>query len=447
MIALTFIFLILLIIYFVINPVNFKFCKISLNIVTVPILVIVFALIFHLINFHLILSGIIGNGLISPWKVLIIFFGSALISISADKSGIFDHISVAVLNRGKGRGFLLFIITYCFAWFLSIFASNDIVILTLTPIIFYFSIYSNINVIPLLFAEFIAANNGIFFITGNPVDTIIATALNINQLDYITITIIPTLILSLISLLLLIFYFRKSITRKYEVKILQRPIDNWADAGSSLVIISLTLILLVLSSFLNLELWIVILIGVIAFIVKDLIIPFFYSHKLFEGEHGKFWRIYQTIHAMPWDILSFILTMFILVAAMDHYKLFDAISSLLAHLVNSSVLYTSVVFGFASLIVENIINNQPMAMIFSNIFSNHFFQVSPKIFKASVYSVVLAGNAGASLTLVGSLAGLMWKHILKRKGTTITHCQFARVGFATVLPAVIISFLVLIFVI
>lgn len=445
MIVFSFIFLILIIIYFIVKPVNVKFFGISLNlnIITVPIFALLIALVFHLIDFGLILRGIIGNGVTEPWKVLIIFFGSALISISADRSGIFDHISVKVLNRGKGRGILLFVITYCFSWLLSIFASNDIVILTLTPIVFYFSIYSNVNVLPLLFAEFIAANNGIFFITGNPVDTIIATALNIDQWSYIKITIIPTLVLSTISLALLYFFFRKDITKKYKVKDLEKPIENWVDANASLIILSFTLTLLILSSFLKLDIWIIVLMGVTAFIIKDLIVPFFYTHKLFQGVHGKFWRIYQTIHSIPWDIFPFILTMFIFVTAMNFYGFFDSISLAFSHLIKNSTLIASLGFGFTSLIVENIINNQPMAIIFSNILSNEFFQVSPQAFKASVFSVVMAGNAGASLTLVGSLAGLMWKKILKQRGKIVTHGQFAKVGFVTVFPAVVVSFIIL----
>lgn len=443
MTALFFIFLILLIIYFVIRPIKIKFLKISLNIITVPIIALLIALATHLIDFELILKGVIGNGVTQPWKVLVIFFGSAFISVSADRSGIFDYFSVSVLNRGKGRGILLFIITYCFAWLLSVFASNDIVILTLTPIIFYFSIYSNVNVLPLLFAEFIAANNGIFFITGNPVDTIIATALNIDQISYIQITILPTIVLSVVSLVLLYFFFRKKITRKYEVRDLKRPVDSWIDANASWIILLFTVALLITSSFLKLEIWMVVLIGVFAFIIKDLIVPFFYKHKLFEEVYGKFWRLYRTIYDMPWEIFPFILTMFIFVTAMDYYNFFDSISLALSQLVQHSVWGASFGFGFLSLFTENIINNQPMAIIFSNIFTNSFFQVSPQILKASVFSVVLAGNAGASLTIVGSLAGLMWKKILKQRGTIITHGQFAKVGFATVLPAVLISFLVL----
>lgn len=437
------IFLILLIIYFIIKPVNTKFFNLSLNIITVPIIALLIALAFNVIDFDLIIKGIVGNGIIQPWKILIIFFGSAFISVSADNSGIFDYISVAVLNKGKGRGILLFIITYCFAWFLSIFASNDIVILTLTPIIFYFSVYSNINVLPLLFAEFIAANNGIFFITGNPVDTVIATALNIDQISYLQITILPTIILSIISLVLLYFFFRKTITKNYEIKELKRPVDSWIDANTSLIILSIIIFLLVISSFIKLELWIVILIGVFVFIVKDLLIPFFYTHKLFEESYGKFWRLYRTIYYMPLDILFFILAMFIFVTAIGYYGFFDSISIALSQFFQHSVFGASLGFGLLSLITENIINNQPMAIIFSNIFSNPFFQVSPQVFKASVFSVVLAGNAGASLTLVGSLAGLMWVKILKQRGTIITHMQFAKVGFSTVLPAVVISFLIL----
>lgn len=400
--------------------------------------------ILKLISFNIIIAGIIGSDVIEPWKILIIFFGSALISTSADKSGIFDHISVSILNKGRGRGFLLLFITYCLAWVLSIFVSNDIVILTLTPIIFYFSRYSNVNIIPLLFAEFIAANNGIFFITGNPVDTIIATSLHISQIDYILATITPTLVLSILSFLLLCVYFRKTITKQYKIEELSRSVRNWVDAKISLGLLILVILFLLISSYIKVELWIIILFGALLFAIKDLLIPFFFRHKLFEHAHGKFWRLYQTIIGMPWEILPFILTMFILMEALAVNGIFNLIVSWLMPIVQNSILRASLFFGVFSLITENIINNQPMAIMFSHIFTNSAFQVSPQVFKASLYSVILSGNAGASLTLVGSLAGLMWYKILKNKGLTINYWQFAKVGFFVVLPAVILSFLVLV---
>lgn len=412
--------------------------------ITIPLLVLFVLLVSKLLSFKVAIAGIIGSGVIEPWKILIIFFGSALISISTDKSGIFDHISVSILNRGRGRGILLLFITYCLAWCLSIFASNDIVILTLTPIIFYFSRYSNINVIPLLFAEFIGANNGIFFITGNPVDTIIATSMGLNQIDYILATILPTLVLSLTCFLLLWFYFRKTITKQYKIENISKSVRNWVDAKVSLALLITVIVFLLISSYLKFELWMIILTGSLAFVIKDLAIPFFFRHKLFEHAHGKFWRIYQTVVGMPWEILPFILTMFILMEALAANGVFSWLVSFLLPMAQHSIFKASLVFGISSLIVENIINNQPMAIMFSHIFADSAFQVSPQMFKISLYSVILSGNAGASLTIVGSLAGLMWHKILRNKGLTINYLQFAKVGFFVVFPALILSFLVLV---
>ncbi|MCX6792451.1 MAG: SLC13 family permease [Candidatus Falkowbacteria bacterium] len=437
--------LIFLTAYFVIKPTVFFRSGFQLNLVTAPILVLLFTILFGLVDFNTIAQGILGSGTIIPWKVLIIFFGSAFISISADKSGIFDHISVLFLNKARGRGVVLFVITYCFAWFLSVFASNDIVILTLTPIVFYFSIYSNVNVIPLLFAEFIAANNGIFFITGNPVDTIIATSLNIDQTSYIINTISPTIVLSLVSLVLLFLYFRKVITKNYKVKNLLRSVRNWFDAKLSMVLLIAVIACLLISSYLKMDLWLIVLCGFGLFVIKDLFIPFLYHHKLFESAHGKLWRIHQTIVGMPWDILPFILTMFILMVALDQNGFFNIISIWLTQVVQTSSLKASLVFGVLSLLTENMVNNQPMAIMFSHIFTNANLQISPKAFKAGLYAVILAGNAGASLTMVGALAGLMWQKILRHKGMVISYWDFTKVGLFVVLPSVIISFFVLAF--
>lgn len=408
-------------------------------------IVLLILLSFKLVTLKIISAGLIGSGSIEPWKILIIFFGSALIATSADKSGIFDHISVAILNRGRGRGILLLLLTYCLSWSLSVFASNDVVILTLTPIIFYFSRYSNVNIIPLLFAEFIAANNGIFFITGNPVDTIIATSLHIDQLNYLRNTILPTLALSITSFFLLYTYFRKTLTKKYKIISLSKSVRNWTDAKLSLAMLAAVMFFLLISGLIKIELWIIILVGSLFFAIKDTALPFFYFHKLFEHAHGKFWRLHQTMIGMPWEILPFILTMFILMESLAVHGFFNFVSTWLSSLLTNNILQSSLIFGLFSLLTENIINNQPMAIMFSHIFANPALQISPQIFKVGLYAVILSGNAGASLTMVGSLAGLMWYKILKNKGLTITYWQFFKVGLFVVLPALLISFVVLAF--
>ncbi len=59
--------------------------------------------------------------------------------------------------------------------------------------------------------------------------------------------------------------------------------------------------------------------------------------------------------------------------------------------------------------------------------SNSFI-ADPINIKAATYALVVASNLGANLTIIGALAGLMWKKILKVKGIKISCWDFLKIG-------------------
>ena len=69
-----------------------------------------------------------------------------------------------------------------------------------------------------------------------------------------------------------------------------------------------------------------------------------------------------------------------------------------------------------------------MTIFFSNILINDSFVVSEAIFKGSAYAVVIASNLAASVTILGALAGLMWKKILATKGLNVSYTDFLKKG-------------------
>jgi arsenical pump membrane protein len=163
----------------------FKLGKFPVNILTGSIFLISFLFLLQIIDLETIKMGIIGNGQIEPWKIIVIFFTLAYASISLDETGILDYISYKIVNKSKNNGIKLFIFFYFLAGFLTLFTSNDVVILTLTPIIFYLAKYAKINIIPILFAQFFGANTfSSFLFIGNKTNIIIGTAVDIGFLEY-----------------------------------------------------------------------------------------------------------------------------------------------------------------------------------------------------------------------------------------------------------------------
>lgn len=223
--------------------------------------------------FDIIKIGILGNDYLKPWQIILIFFTVAYISISTDITGIFELFAYKIVKKAKNNGLVLFLFFYFFACILTIFTSNDIVILTLTPIIFYLGTYAKINIIPLLFAQFFGANtSSMLLYIGNPTNIIIANTLNISFFEYTKIMLFPTIIAVIFNLIFLYLFFRKKITLIFNLeKNKEYELKNILNPYLSIFILIIMLFILIISEKINISIWKITLFFTIVFLIKDFI--------------------------------------------------------------------------------------------------------------------------------------------------------------------------------
>ena len=114
-------------------------------------------LLFGCIDLSSVLTGITANTSVNPIKILTLFLSMTLLSVYLGDAGFFDYIADTVFLKSKGGQMRLFLILYAVVSVLTIFTSNDIIILTFTPPICIFAKKAKISPLPFLFGEFIAA--------------------------------------------------------------------------------------------------------------------------------------------------------------------------------------------------------------------------------------------------------------------------------------------------
>jgi len=426
---------------------------------TTSVLVIFILLITKVINLDIIKHGLIGDGFIEPWKVIVIFFSVAYVSVSTDVTGVFDYLAYQIVRLTRGSGLKLFFAFYCFAGLLSVFTSNDIVILTLTPIIFYLGKHAKINIIPLLFAEFFAANTfSMLLYIDNPTNIILVNSMGIGFLEYLSVMWLPTTIAIITTFILLRLVFRKSITKTYKLNPNSKfSVRSGVDVIISSALMLLMFVFLVLSEKLALPIWKITLLFAILFIIEDLLFSIYYyikSHKLsapqlekrkvvlgIPEDKNEFWL---AIKRVPWKILPFVATFFILVYFLNQIGIINAISELM-FIERNSLLASIGISGIASFITANIINNQPMAILFTHIFASGKMVLDSQNLLGGVYATIIASNLAANFTIVGALAGLMWKKILRTKDVRITYLDFLKKGLLITPLVFIITLLTLYF--
>lgn len=371
----------------------------------------IFILIFNCISIKECLNGLFSSSSLNPIKILILFFSMTFLSIFLDEVGFFKYLASMIITKVKNSQYSLFVVFYVLVSVLTIFTSNDIVILTFTPFICYFTKNAKINPIPYLVAEFAAANTwSMMLIIGNPTNIYLATSINIDFISYLKVMFVPTLISGIVQFLFLLLIFKRNLSKKLQLVENHSHIKGKLDLVFGLIHLIICLLFLVISSYLNISMWII-----CAICALSLIACIFTTHII---RHQKLKIILKTLIRLPYELIPFVLSMFIIVLALNKQGITTTISSLLG---SENIV---IKYGFMSYLSSNLINNIPMSVLFSTIpnFNNSIDNLK------AIYSIIIGSNIGAFLTPIGALAGIMFTDLVNRANIKFGFSTFIKYG-------------------
>lgn len=357
------------------------------------------------------------NSAINPLKILVLFFSMTILSIYLDEIGLFHFLAVKATKIAKNNQLVLFFTLYLLTSILTIFTSNDIVILTLTPFICFFAKNTKINPLPYLIAEFAAANTwSMMFIIGNPTNIYLATSAGIGFIDYFKVMWLPTIFAGLTELLIVFLLFRKQLKAPIEVVDEDYKIESKLDLIIGVSILFICLVFLVISSYINIEMWLISLSCATILLLVALIIRLI-SHKHWEYLSCSFKRL-------PYPLIPFFLSMFVIVVALNYQGISLEISKFLNQ---GSPIW---VYGYSSLLASNLINNIPMSILFSNLVNG----LEGLAYNQAIFSSVVGSNIGAFLTPIGALAGIMFSSLLNKYEVKYSFIDFVKYGLIIAIP-------------
>ena len=122
---------------------------------------------------------------VNPIKILVLFVSMTVLSIFLDELGFFAYLADVTLKKAGANKFKLFTYLYAVVSVLTVFTSNDVIILSFTPFICYFAKNAEINPLPYLAGEFVAANTwSMALVIGNPTNIYLASAFNMGFAEY-----------------------------------------------------------------------------------------------------------------------------------------------------------------------------------------------------------------------------------------------------------------------
>ncbi len=184
-------------------------------------------IIFGFVDLKYLGEELIKDSSINPIKILTLFISMSVLSVYLDELGLFKFLACQAIKRAKCTQLSIFIYLYVITSFLTVFTSNDIIILTLTPFICYFCKNAKINPIPYLISEFVSANTwSMMLIIGNPTNIYLGTIAEIGFFEYVKVMALPTIVGGVTSFLLILLLFRKSLSKPISYVDMEAHIDN-----------------------------------------------------------------------------------------------------------------------------------------------------------------------------------------------------------------------------
>lgn len=362
---------------------------------------------------------------INPLKILILFFSMTIISIYLDEVGFFKYLAYKSVRLAKKNQISLFLLIYLLASILTIFTSNDIVILTFIPFICYFCKNANINPLPYLVGCFVGANTwSMMLIIGNPTNIYLATSFGITFLDYLKIMVLPTLTAGILEIIIILLIFKKKLKQAINFEVVEIKINSKFDLICGLMHLIICLIFLVISSYLNISMYLIALFSATSLIIINLIKALIKKEKPIV--------LFNALKRLPYGLIFFVISMFIIVEALNYNGVTFKIYQLLGE--NNTILS----YGYSSFIVCNLINNIPMSVLYATI---------PNLSLGKVYASIIGSNIGAFLTPIGALAGIMFTNLVNKYDIKYRFIDFIKYGVIIAIPTITVALLMLLIVI
>jgi arsenical pump membrane protein len=363
-------------------------------------------------------SSLIADNAVNPLKILILFISMTILSVFLDELNFFRFLANAVLKRARSGQKKLFLYLYLTVSVLTVFTSNDVIILSFTPFICYFAKNAKIDPAPYLAAEFVAANTwSMALIIGNPTNIYLATAYDITFADYIKISIIPTLAAGIVSFAAIYLLYRKKLSAPLQVEEEQVIIKDKLSLWVGIIHLAACTIVLVISSYINIEMWIVALAAAVSLLIISAIIALARKQRPL--------ALCGTLKRAPYQLIPFVLSMFVMIVALSQNGVTQAIGDLLGYD------FTVLKYGITSFLAANLINNIPMSILFSSIIESSNAGLS------AVFATIIGSNLGAIFTPIGALAGIMWSNIVHTHGVKFGYLDFLKIGVTVAIPALL----------
>jgi len=364
------------------------------------------------------------------WNATATFIAVIIISLLLDEAGFFEWAALHVARWAGGSGYRLFAFCVLLGAAVSALFANDGAALILTPIVM--SMLLALRFSPaatlafVMAAGFIADTASLPLVVSNLVNIVSADYFRLGFSEYASVM-VPVNFASVAATLLVLFvFFRRDIPRQYTVAALKTPSEAIHDRATF-----------------NVGGWVLLVLLIGLFALEPLGIPISAvaatcAAILFAvAARGHRISTRRVLREAPWQVVIFSLGMYLVVYGLKNAGLTDMLTHLLNRLAQQGLWAAAIGTGLIAALLSSVMNNMPSVLV--GALSIQASEAQGLVREAMIYANVIGCDLGPKITPIGSLATLLWLHVLERKDMRITWGYYFKVGILLTLPVLLIT--------
>ena len=364
------------------------------------------------------------------WNATTTFVAIIIISLLLDEAGFFEWAALHVARWGGGRGRKLFVLFVLLGAAVSALFANDGAALILTPIVIAMLLalgYSDKATLAFVMAAgFIADTASLPLVVSNLVNIVSADFFKIGFGRYAAVM-VPVDIASIAATLaVLLLFFRRDIPSSYDVAQLRIPADAVRDPATfraGWVVLGLLLL-----GFFGLE-PIGVPVSVVATSGAVLLLVI--------AARGHVISTKKVLRDAPWQVVIFSLGMYLVVYGLRNAGLTAYLAGVLDRFAEGGVWGAAFGTGILTALLSSVMNNMPTVLV--GALSIDASKATGLVKEAMIYANVIGSDLGPKITPIGSLATLLWLHVLAKKGIQIGWGYYFKVGVVLTLPVLLVT--------